>query len=216
MKKFVILAGALALAPVTASHAAVTVSATAATNPYSGPAPTYDFDLGDLVPIAGGTRYDGSIASVVSTPFGTDGSFYAVGPIAGSPAVLSLAAFTQIGSLSFSWGSVDTTNILEVLDNSVIPTVLATITGTQIQGLVGTAGSYFPNGALVTLNFDDGTESQIGGLRFSSLNNSFEFDNIAVAPIPEPSIWAMMLLGFAAMGFSLRRRDKTKLRVRYT
>lgn len=216
MKKFVILAGALALAPVTASHAAVTFSASAANSPYAGPTPTFDFDLGDLVPIAGGTRYDGNTIGVVSVPFGTNGSFYAVGPIAGSTAVLSLAAFSQIGSLSFSWGSVDTTNILQVLDNSAIPAILATITGTQIQGLVGTAGTYFPNGALVTLKFDGGTESQIGGLRFSSRNNSFEFDNIAVAPIPEPSIWAMMLLGFAAMGFSLRRRDKTKLRVRYT
>ncbi len=216
MKKFVILAGALALAPVTASHAAVTVSASAATNPYAGPTPTYDFDLGDLVPIVGGTRYDGNTIGVVTIPVGTDGSFYAAGPVAGSPAVLSLAAFTMIGSLSLSWGSVDTSNLLEVLDNSAIPNVLATITGTQIQGLVGTAGAYFPQGALVTLKFDGGTENQIGGLRFSSRNNSFEFDNIAVAPIPEPSIWAMMLLGFAAMGFSLRRRDKTKLRVRYT
>ncbi|WP_339693550.1 PEPxxWA-CTERM sorting domain-containing protein [uncultured Parasphingorhabdus sp.] len=215
MKKFILLASALALAPATASHAAVTVSAEVATNPYGGPLPTYDFDLGDLVPIAGGTRYDGSVVSVATTPFGTDGSFYAVGPVAGSPAVLSLAAFTMIGSLSLSWGSVDTHNLLEVLDNSAIPNVLATITGTQIQGLVGTAGTYFPQGALVTLNFDGGTESQVGGLRFSSRSNAFEFDNIAVAPIPEPSIWAMMLLGFAAVGFSLRRRDKKKLRVRY-
>lgn len=215
MKKFIILAGALALTPVTASHAAVTVSASASTGPYSGPTPTYDFDLGDLVPIAGGTRFDGNSIGVATVPFGTDGSYYAVGPASGTPAILSLAAFTKIGSLSFSWGSVDTSNLLEVLDRNAIPGVLASITGTQIQGLVGTAGTYFPRGALVKLNFDGGTETQIGGLRFSSRINGFEFDNIAVAPIPEPSIWAMMLLGFAAMGFSLRRRDKTKLRVRY-
>jgi len=30
--------------------------------------------------------------------------------------------------------------------------------------------------------------------------------NFAVAPVPEPATWAMMLLGFGAMGFSLRRR----------
>ncbi|MEH6757957.1 MAG: PEPxxWA-CTERM sorting domain-containing protein [Parasphingorhabdus sp.] len=215
MKKFIIMASVLALAPVTVSHAATTVSASTATNPYAGPAPTYDFDLGDIVPISGGTRFYSSAPGVAITPFGTDGSFYAVGPLAGRPAILSLAAFSQIGKLSLSWGSIDTSNLLEVLDRSAIPNVLATITGTQIQGLVGTAGAYFPRGALVTLNFNGGTESQIGGLRFSSRNNSFEFDNIAVAPIPEPGIWAMMLLGFAAMGFSLRRREKTKVRVRF-
>lgn len=216
MKRFVIIAAALAFAPVTASHAAVTFSASAATNPYAGPTPTYDFDLGDVVPIAGGTRYDGNNIGVASIPFGTDGSYYAVGPIAGSPAVLSLAAFSMLGGVSFSWGSVDTPNLLEVLDRSGVPNVLATITGTQIQGLVGTAGTHFPKGALVSLHFSGATVTQVGGLRFSSRNNAFEFDNIAVAPIPESSVWAMMLLGFGAMGFALRRRKKPVARVRFT
>ena len=35
------------------------------------------------------------------------------------------------------------------------------------------------------------------------------------APVPEPATWAMMLAGFGALGFALRRRSKTSTRVRY-
>jgi hypothetical protein len=47
----------------------------------------------------------------------------------------------------------------------------------------------------------------------ASSGNSFEFGNISfgsnlnnVGPVPEPSTWAMMLLGFAGLGFVYRRR----------
>ena len=33
-----------------------------------------------------------------------------------------------------------------------------------------------------------------------------------VPPIPEPATWAMMLLGFGAAGFALRRRRRPALR----
>jgi len=31
-------------------------------------------------------------------------------------------------------------------------------------------------------------------------------DSISVAAVPEPATWAMMLLGFGAIGFTMRRR----------
>ena len=37
-----------------------------------------------------------------------------------------------------------------------------------------------------------------------------------VAAIPEPATWMMMLLGFAGIGFTMRRKDKSTLQVRYT
>jgi len=33
--------------------------------------------------------------------------------------------------------------------------------------------------------------------------------DVAVAPVPEPSTWAMMILGFAGVGFIAYRRRKT-------
>lgn len=35
------------------------------------------------------------------------------------------------------------------------------------------------------------------------------------SPIPEPAAWAMMLAGFGALGFALRRRPKAAARVRF-
>jgi len=37
-----------------------------------------------------------------------------------------------------------------------------------------------------------------------------EFTPVA-GPVPEPATWAMMLLGFGAVGFSIRRKRKTAL-----
>lgn len=206
MKKFVVIAGALTLTPMVSVQAATTVSATPATPVYSGPAPTYDFDA--LNPtIVGGTVKATADATAVR-PNGSTGNFYAVGGANGSPAVLSLASFVKIGSLSFIWGTPDDFNLFEILDGS--NNVIASYAGNNIKALVGGFTD-----SLVTFHFDGATVDNVKALRFSSSQQSFEFDNVAVQPIPEPGVWAMMLIGFAAMGFSLRRREKTKLRVRF-
>ena len=41
-----------------------------------------------------------------------------------------------------------------------------------------------------------------------SPDNAFEIDNLRVGAIPEPGTWALMLLGFAGIGFAIRRRRK--------
>lgn len=38
---------------------------------------------------------------------------------------------------------------------------------------------------------------------------------LAFSPVPEPGTWAMMLFGFGAVGFGLRRRRKESTRVRF-
>lgn len=52
----------------------------------------------------------------------------------------------------------------------------------------------------------------ITAARFISGQPSFEFDNIGVAPVPEPTTWALFILGFGGMGFAMRRRN-AKVRV---
>lgn len=42
---------------------------------------------------------------------------------------------------------------------------------------------------------------------FDGLDN-VRFGNSVLAAVPEPSTWAMMLIGFSAVGFSMRRRRK--------
>ncbi|MFN3620514.1 FxDxF family PEP-CTERM protein [Sphingorhabdus sp.] len=51
-----------------------------------------------------------------------------------------------------------------------------------------------------------------GGNAAFSGNLSFA----SAAAVPEPAAWMLMLLGMAGVGFSMRRKDKTTLRVRYT
>ncbi len=43
-------------------------------------------------------------------------------------------------------------------------------------------------------------------ITFSSSGIAFEFDNLAVAGVPEPASWALMIGGFGLAGASLRRR----------
>jgi hypothetical protein len=80
-----------------------------------------------------------------------------------------------------------------------------TLTGTQLATMFGAndGGSQFnPNGnQLVTITglapFTEAT--------FHSTANAFEF---TLEPaIPEPSTWAMMVLGFAGLGYAAFRRN---------
>jgi hypothetical protein len=56
-----------------------------------------------------------------------------------------------------------------------------------------------------TFNFD---ASGLSSVRISSAS-PFQIDNVrltAAAAVPEPATWAMMLFGFGAIGYSMRRR----------
>jgi choice-of-anchor C domain-containing protein len=50
-------------------------------------------------------------------------------------------------------------------------------------------------------------------------NDTFPFafgpalDNVSVTPVPEPSTWAMMILGFCGLGFLAYRRKNSRLRL---
>jgi hypothetical protein len=61
------------------------------------------------------------------------------------------------------------------------------------------------NGRLVFSN----ANNPIVGLSLQSSVNSLEVDNLSgVAAVPEPGTWALMLLGFGAIGGSMRRRRR--------
>ena len=47
-------------------------------------------------------------------------------------------------------------------------------------------------------------------------NASFAGNISLAAAVPEPTTWMLMLLGMAGIGFSMRRKEKQTLRVRYT
>lgn len=79
--------------------------------------------------------------------------------------------------------------------------------------------------------FLNGSFPTIGDLNFDAgVNNTYRFDLTsggntlttfakvgegAIGAVPEPSTWALMLLGFAAVGFTMRRSKETSVRVKF-
>ncbi|WP_293973218.1 PEPxxWA-CTERM sorting domain-containing protein [Sphingopyxis sp.] len=207
-----VLASAAAMALPAAAHAAVTLgSVTPGTSPYSGPTPTIDFET--PAPVSGGLVTTGSLNGVRAQPFGSTGNYWTVGPSDGSPGVMDLSSFGDILNISFLWGSVDEYNSIDFLDGD--DNVIATFSGSDIFNPAN--GDQTDPNLNPVVRFDVTGEhvASLTSLRLRSTNNAFETDNFAINAVPEPATWAMMLLGFGAIGFGMRRRRSDTVRVRF-
>jgi hypothetical protein len=120
---------------------------------------------------------------------------------ADAPAVFHFSpATTYVG---FLWGSVDTYNQVSFFDGS--SNLIASFVG-GAHGLANNevANGFGSQGQAQYFNF---SAPSIGSVRFTSGGNAFEIDNLsAVAAVPEPDTYALMLGGLAAVGFVARRR----------
>lgn len=65
-----------------------------------------------------------------------------------------------------------------------------------------------PNTAGTQLGYSLGTQQVLNDPPDIAGINAFSF--VSTAPVPEPSTWTMMLLGFGALGFVLRRAKRTE------
>ena len=97
-----------------------------------------------------------------------------------------------------------------LLGNSATP--FLTLFGNNLNAMPALGFNGDQSGAL-TNAYVTFTGLSFDKIVLASSGNSFEFDNISygsnldnVGPVPEPSTWAMMLLGFAGIGFAYRRR----------
>ena len=116
---------------------------------------------------------------------------------------------------SFS-GSVDLFNDLAGLYSIIVSTSTpgAAITSLSINGISGTTGSFATAGSAPALSLlvpDLG----IGNYRIAFTGTAPSTGAVAsgnltfqVAPVPEPGTWAMMLLGFGAIGLAMQRRRR--------
>jgi hypothetical protein len=105
------------------------------------------------------------------------------------------------------WGSIDSYNSIAFYSGGNVNPFL-TLFGDTLNAVPALGFNGDQSGALTNayVTFTDLTFDKIV---LASSGNSFEFDNISygnVGPVPEPSTWAMMLLGFAGIGYAYRRR----------
>ena len=65
--------------------------------------------------------------------------------------------------------------------------------------------------------FDPGSFASLGTFQ-STADAPFAYGTLVVSElnpaVPEPATWAMMLVGFGAVGFAMRRRKQTELTFR--
>jgi hypothetical protein len=178
-----------------ANAAIVTGFLPGADAPLAGDTLLYDFtdgNLGILDPGAVNTVIQtGTNGSGAQNPFSVPGGNY-LSVLGGGTATLTFDSLMR--SISFNWGSLDTYNTLTIhwSGGNVIPNPAD---GNQTQP--GTNGLFFAS---------VGAGESISGLTFASSQNSFEIDDISGSAVPEPATWAMMLLGFGAIGWQMRRR----------
>ena len=158
-----------------------------------------------------GAVVQGSVASVYAAPIVSNGNGALFGQADGVDTTTYITSGIGSATLTFAIpttyvgmliGSVDPYNTITF---NTADGMTQSFTGSQI-GFLGTSRY---------VNFS--SSSPILSIVTSSTGNAFEFDNVAVnAAIPEPATWAMMLAGFGAVGFAMRRRQRATLRVLHT
>ena len=140
------------------------------------------------------------------------GTYLAAGPSAGQPAVLSFNS--SVTYFSFLWSSPDLTNDLKVLSST------GDIFDFTASSLHFTVTNGATNFAQYVQFITDTPGEKIISASFTNPNSTGSFEaanfsgigNQAVGAVPEPSTWAMMILGFAGVGFvAYRRKSKPAL-----
>jgi hypothetical protein len=219
LKKFCLAAVAgLALFATAPANAGVLVINDGSTTTYNFPSYAtaansvfFNFDVGDGSAASsygnftrtGGTLLTGDTVQGASPEsFGNATTQY-LSTVGGATTTIA-ASTAAFDTVSFFLGSIDTYNTVNIL--STTGAVLASFTGSQL--------SFTPNGnqdlpitnRRVTFT-RQASDAQIGGIRFTSGQNSLEVENL-VFTVPEPSTWALMIVGFGMVGFAMRSRRR--------
>jgi hypothetical protein len=165
--------------------------------------------------VEGGAAFSGSgvvmnngeqpFLGLYATPYGDSTNYMAV--LGGGSENIVYSGLKTVFGLY--WGSVDTYNYLTFYNGD---TVVATITGSDVAPPMQANGGqtdYTSNGYVWITALP-----QFDRVVAASSSYSFEFDNVVAggatlsAAVPEPSTWAMLLLGFAGLGYAAVRRNK--------
>ncbi len=158
--------------------------------------PTAVLLSGFILTLAGSTVGVGEGQSGYSGTLPNDPTHYLTIPHNTSATLFSLIGLTNF---SFYMGSADTYNQVRFIGTNYDETLNG---GAFTGGYVGQSWDW---GRRVNFDFGGATVNQV---ILSSSGNSFEVDNFAgsIGVVPEPATWAMMIMGFGAVGAVIRRR----------
>jgi PEP-CTERM motif len=196
---------------VSAAHAAVVITesvdngtAVAGQGIFSTHSGATTIDFGSGAPgFTGGSIVAGSLANNFATPFDDGTSFFTIGsPIPGGGNTSTFTTGVGLTYFGLYWGSVDSYNSIAFLDKD--GNTIASFNGpVPNDGNQGAGGSRWVEFAVTGGTFQS--------VLFTSNSPAFEIDNVAyvTAAVPEPSTWAMMILGFFGLGFMAYRRKGT-------
>lgn len=149
-----------------------------------------------------------SIAGVAAAPAG-DATLYGFA-YPGFDATFQLNT-GSLSSLSFYLGSLDTFNTISFYNGA---TLIGSYNGSQLTIPNPANGNKTSGDTNRRYFFTFGDADNVNKVVFNTTKPAFEFDDIAAAisGVPEPSTWAMMMLGFGLVGFMLRngRRQVAK------
>jgi PEP-CTERM motif len=217
MKKLLATAAVAAVVAFQAPAKAAVIITVLAPGVTSIAAPTENFDTRSLGPAVGGPAFDGGMysgfgqitigsVSTSAAPFYGPAypgdqrdptNYLTIGP--NGPETITYASPKDFFGLY--WGSVDKYN---TVDFYLGANPVGSFTGSNIVPLlpIGDQNDFHSNRYVVFSNlvFD---KVVLG----SSGIPAFEIDSVA-AGAPEPATWALMLLGFAGIGFVAYRRTK--------
>lgn len=127
--------------------------------------------------------------------------------------VLNSLTFTVLDGFSFERAEF---NLLNALADTLSVTVstngssevfnLTSLNGANRFGITAAPGELLTSATFTSaIGFEDFRQLRLGGLTATPPPGA----------VPEPATWAMMLLGFGAIGFAMRRRRKEQLNVRF-
>jgi PEP-CTERM motif len=208
VSKLTLAALALGLCTTAASAAVNFSSPTSAELQLNAPAGYTTVMTFDSAPAAGWSFTGGITQSVTNStaaePAG-DTSVYGAAEPGNSLAVFAPKDLTD---LSVYIGSLDSYNTISFYDSG---TLVQSFTGTQLA-LPISNGDQVNGLTNRRYDFTFSAGSDVNEIVFASTEPAFEIDNLAIAGVPEPATWAMMILGFCFVGFMMRsNRQKAGL-----
>ena len=202
------------------------IAAAAALAPVAAQAQTFDFEDASLSTVTSYSATSGGVTLDLSRVGGKSFGFSNIGSNAPGFGTRSLAPFVDYSAGAFVANFSTGLSALSVQMGDFAPSDEDTLTLSIFSGLNGTGtllgstsffygSSGFPTIATLSLASGTGFRSAVFNGGSTSFPNSVFYDNIAVrvaGGVPEPTTWALMILGFGAVGGALRRRKAATVR----